>query len=241
MSETAADQLRRVLHVIPRVADGEEHPVDELAQLAGVDPSTLIADLNSLAQRFDAPGGFVEGVQISIDERTVSVMASHFLRPMRLTMPELCALELGLAILRAERVDADHSAIDRAIARLRQAITRLPSNDMHEGLRHADLSATADPAHLTLIRAALRARRKIRLAYRRAEGGEVRERVVCPYSLFFGSGMWYIVAHCEENEGLRFYVLLRGQTVLRRDRLLGVGCVGDFVELARVRPKSARR
>src|SRR5262245_52537898 len=117
MTTTAADQLRRILQVIPRVADGDDHPIDELARIAGVDLDTLLADLNSLAQRFDVPGGFVEGVQVFVETETVSVNASHFLRPMRLTMPELCALELGLSMLRAERSPEDQAIIDRALDR----------------------------------------------------------------------------------------------------------------------------
>jgi hypothetical protein len=82
-SDTAAAQLRRLLHVIPRIADGQEHPIARLARIAGVeDNRQLIADLESLVDRFDMLGGFVEGVQVWIDSKTVSVVSDHFRRPM---------------------------------------------------------------------------------------------------------------------------------------------------------------
>src|SRR5688572_18197274 len=99
----AADQLKRLLTLIPRLADGDEHSVDDIATIVGISREQLIDDLGSLVNRFDIPGGFVEGVQIYHEGDSVSVVTQHFLRPMRLTMSELCALELGLAIIRSER------------------------------------------------------------------------------------------------------------------------------------------
>ena len=45
MKETAADQLRRILLVIPRVADGEPHSIADIAARAGVPFATLLRDL----------------------------------------------------------------------------------------------------------------------------------------------------------------------------------------------------
>ena len=61
---------------------------------------TLRRDLWSIVTRFQEPGGFVEGVQLYLEADRVSVVSDHFRRPMRLTAPELCALELGLAAAR---------------------------------------------------------------------------------------------------------------------------------------------
>ena len=57
--ERALGQLARLLHLIPAIADGEEHPLDEVAERAGVDRKTLQADLRALSERYDDPGGFV--------------------------------------------------------------------------------------------------------------------------------------------------------------------------------------
>ena len=103
MSDTAAAQLRRILALIPECANEKAHSIDHLAALAGVDGKTLLRDVRALADRFDDPAEFVEAVQIFVDGQQVRVVADHFLRPMRLTLVELAALDLGLSLLRAER------------------------------------------------------------------------------------------------------------------------------------------
>jgi predicted DNA-binding transcriptional regulator YafY len=92
---TATAQLRRILLLIPRLADGEPHSLEEVSRLAGVERAVVLRDIESISERFEVPGGFVEGLQIFIEADDVSVVPNHFLRPMRLTRSELLALELG--------------------------------------------------------------------------------------------------------------------------------------------------
>ena len=208
MTDTAADQLRRVLQLIPELADGEEHSVSNVASRLGVSTSTLLDDLVSLTERFDEPGGFVEGVTVIWDDKQVSALTPHFLRPMRLSIRELAALELGLALVRRERPPEDKPAVDRALARLREAISRVPANDLADGVRHADLDAPGSE-HLVTIRSAITAGRKLSITYRSGSATESTNRVVCPQSLAFAHGMWYLVAYCTASEGMRFFRLDR--------------------------------
>ncbi len=126
MTDTAAAQLRRILHLIPQLGDGEAHSISEIVQRAGVDRAVLITDIRTISERFDAPGGFVEGLRIFLESDQVEVHTNHFLRPMRLTRPELLALELGLAMLRRERPVEEHRAIDGARERLLGVIVATP-------------------------------------------------------------------------------------------------------------------
>jgi proteasome accessory factor C len=210
MSETAANQLKRLLTLIPRLADGEDHPVADIATIVGITPEQLIEDLTSLVDRFDTPGGFVDGVQIYHEGGSVSVVTPHFLRPMRLTMSELCALELGLAIVRTERGPDEVAAVDRALDRLRSVISNVPGDEGREGLLAGTAAAPGvTPAHLGALRGAIRDRRKSRILYRRGSAPETEARVICPYSLVLASGMWYVVAHCEKAAALRVFRLDR--------------------------------
>lgn len=210
MADTAAAQLKRLLTLIPRLADGEEHPVADVATIVGVTPDQLIGDLQALVDRFDAPGGFVDGVQIYQDGKNVSVVTQHFLRPMRLTMSELCALELGLAIVRSERTAEEAGPADRALERLREVITQVPGDDRIAGVRDASLGgAGIAPEHLGVFRQAVRARRKVRLQYKKGGDAKPESRTICPYTVMFSSGMWYVVAHCERAEALRVFRLDR--------------------------------
>jgi proteasome accessory factor C len=213
MSDTAAEQLRRVLHLIPHLADGEPHSLDTVARRAGVERKEVLRDIQSISQRFELPGGFVEGLQIYIDADNISVVPSHFLRPMRLTRSELLALELGLTMLRGERPREEHRAIDGALGRLRQVVAKLPDDEAGDDFRTASVSSAGNLDHLRAFRDAIRGRRKVRLAYRKADEDAPSRRVICPYGIVFSSGMWYAVAHCESSDGIRFFRLDRVEQV----------------------------
>jgi len=212
MHETAAVQLQRVLTLIPHVADGDEHSVDEIAAVVGTTKEELMSDFLSLSERFDVPGAFVEGVAIYLEENTVSVTASHFHRPMRLTMSELTALELGLSLLRRSRTPAEHAPIDRALERLRQTVSRLDAADPHEGLRYAELSDAGSAAHLSVMRSAIRHHQKVRIRYRAGGATESTVRDVSPHALLFAEQMWYVAAANDDGEP-RFYRLDRIESV----------------------------
>lgn len=207
---TAAAQLRRILRIIPHLADDKEHSFAEIAAMIGTDEATVRRDLRSLAERFgDEPGGFIEGVQFFLGADGVSVNSNHFRRPMRLTSAELQALELGLAMLRTERPPDEHPVIDRARARLRETLARLPADPMPDLLSHAAVGAVGSLEHLAAIRTSLRSRRKLRISYRRGGGDGATERTIAPYGLAAASGMFYVIAHCEGSDGLRIFRLDR--------------------------------
>lgn len=208
MTDTAAAQLRRILALVPELADDDEHPIDALADVLGTDRATLLGDLVSLTDRYDPPGFAEEGVTLFIEGDTVQLTSHHFRRPMRLTGSELHALELGLAMLECERPPEERAAIGRARARLREVIARLPDAADDTTLRAASMSA-GDPAHLRVLREAVRARHRVRLRYRRGDRETAAERVVDPYALVIASGMWYTVAFCGESGGIRIFRLDR--------------------------------
>src|SRR6478672_9365034 len=222
MSYTAPKQLRRILHVIPDIADGNDHALGKVAKKAGVDEAILLADLKTLADRQGGPGGFVEGMQIYITAGTVSVTSDHFLRPMGLTVAELSALELGLAILRSERPPDETPAIERARERLRKMIKTLPSDHDTIERRFAELAPTDGLPHLVELRKALRDHRKARITYRRGGAHDATDRVVRLYAIVPASGMWYAIAYCEEADGLR---------VFRMDRVESVSILADRYEI----------
>ena len=222
MSDSAAKQLRRILRVIPEIADGDEHKLVDVARRAGVEKDVLLADLKALADRYGAPGGFVEGMQIFIGPETVSVTSDQFLRPMGLTVPELSALELGLAILRVERPPDETTAIDRARERLRKIIAHLPVEHGNTENRYAELAPTDGLPHLEELRKALRDHRKVCITYRGGGAVESTRRVVRPYAIVPASGMWYAVAYCENSEGMR---------VFRMDRVEDAAVLADRYEI----------
>ena len=212
IAKGAAAQLNRILQLIPALADGQEHRIEDIAQTVGSSRPQMMADLASISDRFDVPGGFVDAISILVEQHVVSVHTSHFHRPMRLTMSELCALELGLTMLRSERTPLEVQAIDRALQRLRETISNVPSNDRHVGTRYAELATVSSVEHLAVIRRAVCDRFRLRLRYR--SGGATRpvERIVSPQCLVFAEQMWYMVAS-GDDETYRFFRLDRVEKV----------------------------
>ena len=223
MTDTAAAQLRRVLALIPECADDKPHSMEQLASRAGTDTGTLLRDVRTLADRFDEPAAFVEAVRIFVDGQRIRVTTDHFLRPMRLTLAELAALDLGLSLLRAERPREEWPALDRARVRLDKAMAKVPREEGDgarpiDGVRHATMAPTADPAILSLLRRAYKGRCKVDLEYQKADSTEKSRRVVCPFAIVFSSGHWYLVAQCDGTEGVRIF---------RADRITAAVVQGD--------------
>jgi predicted DNA-binding transcriptional regulator YafY len=205
VTDTASAQLRRILALIPECADDKPHPIAEVAERAGVDPKTLLQDVRALSERFDDPGGFVEAVQIFVEPDRLEVRSDHFLRPMRLTVAELAALELGLSLLASERPPEEQPVLRRARERLEAALAKLPDDVVPDALRHAGAAATADPAALALCRQAYRETRKVRMVYRKASATTDSERTLCPYGIVFASGHWYLVGNGDGATRVRVF------------------------------------
>jgi predicted DNA-binding transcriptional regulator YafY len=204
-ASSAAAKLKRLLLVMPLIADGEEHDLVNVAARIGCTVEALTDDLHSLAPRTDVPGGFIDKVSISITARTVSAESQHLRRPMRLTMSELCALDLGLAVLRTHRPPDEHPVLDRARRRLRDVIVALSGDVIPDALYNVSLGELGSIAALAEVRDALRHRRKIRIAYRKSGSTVTDERVVCPCALLVSHGMLYLVAHCDRSDAMRIF------------------------------------
>lgn len=222
MADNAAAQLRRILAVIPELADDQEHPLDDVASKVSVDSATLLKDLESLATRFDEPGGFVEGVQLYLGSGTVSLISNHFRRPMRPTVSELRALELGLAMLRSELPPDERSCIESAREKVCKTIAKLPPDQSLGAVHYAESENPASTVHLSVLRDAFRSHQKVNLEYRKADSDEITSRVIRPYSFVISSGAWYVIAYCERSEGLRIF---------RLDRIAGVAQIDEEYEI----------
>ncbi len=205
MTVGTGERLRRLLEIIPRVADRDEVPIAELAREVGTTPAELLLDLEQLAERYDTPAGFVDGVHVMIDGDRVSVRTDHFRRPMRLTVAELCALELGLSLLLHDGSESQREARETLRRKLAELITRLPQDESFYELRGGALTGSAAAEALPLLREALRKRRVVLLNYQSAVAESPEVRAVHPWRLIFSNGAWYLAGWCEESGGVRIY------------------------------------
>lgn len=208
MTTEASVRLRRLLAVLPLFAKCGEVSLAELAKRSGVDSAELLDDLSALTERDDVPGGFIDSVGIELGAESVAIRASHFLRPMRVTVPELCALELGVAMLRSISMPDEWAAIDRARARIRKLIVKLPLDDTPLPW-HSTPPSGSDSPFLATIRQAIGLRRNVSISYRGSNDRESSERTISPLGAFPSHGTWYVVGAWGNLRALRFYRLDR--------------------------------
>lgn len=208
---TAASRLQRLLLLLPRFAKARTQQIDALARDCRVDRDTILADLQALVERYDDAAGYDDPVVVTIEGDTATVETDHFLRPMRVTAGELCALELGLGVLSCECEPERRAVLAALRSKLTRCITKLPSDAAFAGLRDASLVGAGDGAVLATIRRALRLGRCVEIDYQRPGDAEAGTRSVRPYALIFHHGAWYLVGHCERSDGLRLF---------RTDRIL---------------------
>ena len=244
----SATQLRRLLGLLPRIADGREHAIADVARQLGVDAQTVSADLHALSERYGDPPGWIEKVAVYIESERVSVEAgSHFRRPMRLSPAESRALELGLSLLRAGSSPQRRGAIDAARGRLRELVS--VSEGDTDAARAASIGTARHLTHVPALRDALKSRRRVAIHYHKGSGERAERRVVCPFTFVTEKGAWYLVAHCAQSEDIRIFRLdrIEGVELLREsfdapasvdvDALLerGTAFVGDAPGKLRVR------
>ena len=213
MSADATERLRRLLSVLPLFAEREEIALAELERSSGVDVQVLIEDLAAITERGDEPGGFIASVDASIGPSRVAIRSEHFLRPMRLDVSELCALDLGLAMLAATSAPDEQRTIARARARVREAIVALPAGGRAADMWHGIAPSAANSELLSQLRCALANRRKVRMTYRKGAAEDPSDRTLRGYGLIPANDTWYFVAHCEASDGVRFFRLDRVERV----------------------------
>lgn len=254
MTTTTKEQLRRLLALLPGIADGNEHSIADVAARLDVDVETLLEDLHDFSDRAGDPPGWIDRVQLFIDAERVSMgPASHFRRPMRLTLEEWRALELGLALLRVERPPDERPPLDRALEKVRDLMTEAPPDDVTHS---ATLGGEHHASAIATLRRAISERRRVAIIYQKGASEKADRRTICPFSFVTEQGMWYLVAHCDRSEGIRIFRLDRvvaletlDETFERNDNVdfdamlaSGHAFVGDPPERLRVRysPRVAR-
>src|SRR5688572_905887 len=116
----AADQLERILYVLPMAARGNGASFEELAHALNCDVATIIHDIEEATSRvYYHPAGTVDPFEIMIEAGRVRVHApSDFKRPVRLSDREALALGLGLHALAAEAEVARRAEILALASRL---------------------------------------------------------------------------------------------------------------------------
>ncbi|MBV0911462.1 helix-turn-helix transcriptional regulator [Anianabacter salinae] len=196
----------RLFELISLLRDGKVHRGSDLAQRMGVSDRTLYRDMETLI----ASGLPVEGAR-GIGYRMTAPVT---LPPLNLSMSELEALHLGLAIV-AEGADDELGKAARSLSqRIDSALPEEPGA-RGEGWAlavHPFAEAAQAFRHMPRLRAALRARQKLSLDYRDLSGDSA-SHVIRPLKLDYWGRVWTLTAWCETSGDFR---------VFRVDRITGL-------------------
>ncbi|MCE8519401.1 YafY family transcriptional regulator [Ruegeria pomeroyi] len=188
----------RLFDIIQILRDGKLHRARDIAARLEVSVRTIYRDMDTLV----ASGIPVEG------ERGVGYMVREqiTLPPLNLTPEELEALNLGMAIV-AEAADPELKAAAQRLAEKIDAV--LPTQTVAEAdtwkfAVYPFADAARGLAHMAPIRAAIKARQKLRLVYRRIDG-ELTERTIRPLHMEYWGRVWTLTAWCELRAGFRVF------------------------------------
>ena len=214
----ADERLQRLLIALPTMADEPKLTIEQLAARVGTTAKILRADFLSL-DRDDTPPGFVESIELYWGADSVSMRSSHFKRPMRLTRPEVAALELGLGILEQELpVDERHLVVN-VRARLREIAVRPVDTVVDKRKVGATVEVArafaVEPARDTewdaviVLQRAIEDQHVVQLTYQRSNDTDPTIRRVRPYAMVRADANIYLVAFCERSDALRVFRLDR--------------------------------
>lgn len=193
---SAAEQLDRLLRLLPKLEARGPQPVAALAEELGVSEQTLRKDIETFVRReHPEPAGYMEAVTVTMDGDMVSLeRAGYFRRPMALTSNEAMALDLSLALLVSEYPASERERLDAARKKL--ARIRVDARDPKEiavavRIGQVDLEARRFRAALE---ACIEARQLANIQYHKPSDAAAAARVVGPLGLVCVRGVWYLFA-----------------------------------------------
>jgi len=194
--------------------------VEELARDVGASRRTILRDIADLRdQGFVIHSELGRGGGLSLDPQSVQTTA-------RLSVPEVFALLISVASMRASRTLPFWRLADSGLAKIEQALPSDRVRDLRRFMNclwvgplapQVDISdlGDMDPALLPAFEHAFLDRREMRFHYRDAQGNET-ERQVEPQAMLVLPPLWYLVAWDPSREDFRHF---------RMDRISAPECM----------------
>lgn len=200
----------RLSEIIEIVRDGRLHLARDIAQALGVSVRTIYRDMDTLV----ASGVPLEG------ERGVGYLLREpvFLPPMTLSMAELEALHLGMAIV-ANAADPELQAASRTLlAKVAETATHRRKAPENWGFGVYPLAlAQLGFKHMPTIRAAIRTGQQLCITYH-ALDDSTSTRMVRPLQIEYWGQVWTLSSWCELRDGFRAFRVDRIKTCVPTGR-----------------------
>jgi proteasome accessory factor C len=206
----AGDRLRRLLAILPWLADRGGAPISEVAARFEM-PETEVVALLELAACCGLPPYTPDQlIELIVSDEWVSAnLGAHLTRPRRLSAVEgFTVAASARAILAVPGADPS-GALARALAKLETVL----------GDRSRIAIDLDEPPNLPIVRRAIADRRRLEIDYYSASRDERTTRTVDPHSAFASEGHWYLDGFCHLAGGDRLFRVDRIQSA----RLAGGG------------------
>ena len=173
----------RLMNLIRLLRDGDLHRASDLSAALDVSLRTIYRDMETLAK---------SGIPIEGERGTgYRVTAAITLPPLNLSMAELEALHVSLAVMRQAQ-DPDLAAAAASLANKLDGV--LPEVNAPKALAvYPFADAARGFQHLPKIRSAIRSRQKLSLS----TGG--RDRTVRPLQLDYWGRLWTCIVWCDTS------------------------------------------
>lgn len=148
---TAAEQLERILYILPSAHREGGMLLEDLAAALGVTREVVLADIEEVtAREYYHPAGSVDTMCIRIERDRVRLSTpGQFDRPTRLNAREALAVQLGLRSLAAESDAARRTALLALAGRI-EAVLSTPETPTVHDLREAREAPSAPSAQIRL-------------------------------------------------------------------------------------------
>lgn len=204
--ESATSRLGRLLTMVPWLLNRQGVDIGEAARQFGVTTAQIEADLQLLFV-CGTPGHMPDDL-IEADWEDGKVFLSNaetISRPLRLGVDEAMALVVGLRALAAVRGLSATDAVERALAKLENAIgTTTPDAEAAARIQ-VTLDGYTGGDTLGLAQRALVGRRRVHLRYLVTGRDEATERDVDPMRVLNQDGYWYLEGWCHRAQDMRLF------------------------------------
>jgi proteasome accessory factor C len=196
--------LRRLLAILPWLADRGGVPISEVASQFEMPESEVVALLELAACCGLPPYTPDQLIELIVSDEWVSAnLGDHLARPRRLSAAEgFTVAASARAILAVPGADPE-GALGRALAKLETVL----------GDRDRIAVDLDEPTNLGVVRRAIAARERIEIDYYSASRDERTTRRVDPYAAFTSEGHWYMDGLCHLAGGARLFRIDRIQAV----------------------------
>ncbi|MEP1586883.1 MAG: WYL domain-containing protein [Tateyamaria sp.] len=186
----------RLFQILTTLRDGHLHRAEDLARRHAVSVRTIYRDMDTLVAS-GVPVQGARGVGYRIGDTTT-------LPPLTLTPQELEALNLGIAIV-SEVADPDLKSAALSLADkvdATQPERSVTETEMWKFATYPFADAVRGFSQMSTLRAAIRARQKLRLTYH-SKGDRITTRTIRPLHMEYWGRVWTLTAWCEKQQGFR--------------------------------------